>query len=291
MIKGNSNIYIYPKFDSFLDIGIRIGGFGLANCLFVYSRAIILEKKYGYKLINPTWERMGIGQYLRKEKDKRNYFGLFKPDGVTGLKKYFLILFGKKIDLKKELKKKCIFPQLIVVEGLSDYFIPLLPYQEFLRNRILNIAKSKSAITKDNNYIGIHIRLGDYSQERRTSLDWYKKQILRIKKITQNKAKFLLFSDGSDIELQSILEIDGVKKCFAGNALADILTLSNCSFIIGSDSTFSGWAVFLGQKPAIFQKKHFGRILIEQDKEQIISDKDDLPTNMIKYLENIFNEQ
>ena len=27
MIKGNSNIYIYPKFDSFLDIGIRIGGF------------------------------------------------------------------------------------------------------------------------------------------------------------------------------------------------------------------------------------------------------------------------
>lgn len=63
-MKANSKIYIYPKFDSFIDIGIRIGGFGLANCLFVYSRAIIAEKQYGYKLINPTWERFGIGQYI-----------------------------------------------------------------------------------------------------------------------------------------------------------------------------------------------------------------------------------
>lgn len=288
-MKNNSNIYIYPKFDSFIDIGIRIGGFGLANCLFVYSRAIILEEKYGYKLINPTWERFGIGQYIRNEKDKRNYFGLFNQDGINGLRKYLLLLFGKKTELQNEIKRNSIFPQLLVVEGLTDYFIPLIPHHQLLRDRILKAAKCHSTITESDNFIGIHIRLGDYSQDRRTSLDWYKKQILRIKNVTQNKAEFLLFSDGSDTELKSILEIDKVKKCFAGNALSDIITLSNCSFIIGSDSTFSGWAAFLGQKPVIFQKNHFGRVLIDQEKEQTLYAEKNINKNLIEYLQKIFN--
>lgn len=285
----NTKVYVYPKFDSFIDIGIRIGGFGLANCLFVYSRAIVVATENNYPLISPTWERFGIGQYLRNEKDKRNYLGLFEKDGVKGFKKYMLLFFAKKNNSISELSKGKFIPQIIKVEGLSDYFESLIPYHAIIKDRILSYTKQKSAITSLSNYIGIHVRLGDYTKERRTSLDWYIKQIEKINMITQGKAKFLLFSDGSDIELKSILEISNVSKCFTGNALSDILTLSNCSFIIGSDSTFSGWAVFLGQKPAIFKKKHFGRILINQEQEVILSKEENLPLNLIEYLQDGFN--
>jgi hypothetical protein len=282
-------IYVYPKFDSFLDIGIRIGGFGLSNCLFVISRAIIIANENNYTLINPTWERIGLGQYIRREKDKRNYFGLFKKTGVKGLKKYLLIYLGKKLDSINQYSEKSILPQIIVVKGLSDYFESLLPYQGMIKQWILDNTKTKSIINECDNYIGIHIRMGDYSQERRAPVEWYIDKILEVKNITQNRSEFMLFSDGTDEELKDILKIDGVYKCYAGNALADILSLSNCCFIIGSDSTFSGWAAFLGQKPAVFPKKHFGKVLINQENEVVLNNEDDFPTNIKNYLENKYN--
>lgn len=282
-------IYVYPKFDSFLDIGIRIGGFGLANCLFVFARALLCAYKNNYILINPTWERIGLGQYIRKEKDKRNYFGLFKKTGIKGFKKYFLLYFGRKLDSLDQYSEKSILPQIIVIKGLADYFESLLPYQIMLKQWIFDHAKTKSIINETDKFIGIHIRLGDYSHERRASIEWYIDKILRVKSITQNQSEFMLFSDGTDEELKDILKIDKVHKCYAGNALADILSLSKCIFIIGSDSTFSGWAAFIEQRPVVFPKKHFGRVLIKQENEVVLNNEDDFPTNIKDYLKNEFN--
>ncbi len=289
MLVRKGIIYVFPKFDSFLDIGIRIGGFGLANCLFVISRALIIANEHNYILINPTWQRIGLGQYIRGEKDKRTYFRLFRKVGVKGLKKYLLIYFGKKVDSINQYCEKRILPQIIVVKGLADYFESLLPYQSMIKQWILNNARTKSIINECDNYIGIHIRMGDYTQERRAPIDWYIDKILKIKYITQDRSEFMLFSDGMDEELEDILKIDRVHKCYAGNALADILSLSNCCFIIGSDSTFSGWAAFLGQKPAVFPKKHFGRVLINQENEIVLNNEDDFPINIKNYLKNKYN--
>jgi len=95
-----SKVFVYPKFDSIIDIGIRIGGFGLANCLFVYSRALVLSKINNYSIINPTWRRYGIGQYLRNEKDKRHYFNLFENIGISGLQKLFYLLIIKETKIE-----------------------------------------------------------------------------------------------------------------------------------------------------------------------------------------------
>ncbi|MDR1544247.1 MAG: hypothetical protein LBS50_07580 [Prevotellaceae bacterium] len=105
--------YIYPKLPASLDCHFfRIGGSGLANSMFVAARAYALAKKTNAQFINPTWANFSIGTYIRREKDKRHYIGLFKSVGVAGIKKWLLLLFKKK--------------QITIVEGLARYFEDIL---------------------------------------------------------------------------------------------------------------------------------------------------------------------
>ena len=89
---------------------------------------------------------------------------------------------------------------------------------------------------------------------------------MRYKKKHSNY-KFLIFSDGTEEELKDILDIPSTERAFFGNAIADIYAISKCCYLIGSDSTFSGWGAFLGQVPCTFYKKHYGPILANQDNE------------------------
>ncbi|RYE34459.1 MAG: hypothetical protein EOP48_30510 [Sphingobacteriales bacterium] len=73
--------------------------------------------------------------------------------------------------------------------------------------------------------IGVHIRLGDYSEESKVPISWYVKTI----KILQADVKyqntiFIIFSDGKDDELKDILAIPNCKRVDRPNALADILS-------------------------------------------------------------------
>ena len=88
--------------------------------------------------------------------------------------------------------------------------------------------------------------------------------------IKENKYEFFLFSDGSDEELEELLQLPKVSRLFTGSALGDILALSKCNAIIGSDSTFSGWGAFLGQVPVVFPKQHFGRVLKNNEQELVL---------------------
>ncbi len=161
----------------------------------------------------------------------------------------------------------------IVIEGLGNYFVELLHDQERVKAFIYSILRrevvSKFENVEFNHVIGVHIRLGDYSSERRTPIDWYETIIKEILSSIGDKYKFFVFSDGQDYELTEILSIPQVEKVFFGNAISDILALSKCELIIGSDSTFSAWASFIEQVPVIFPKRHFGTVLNDSKKEFI----------------------
>ena len=74
--------YIYPILSPH-DFGwLRISGSGLANCMFVVTRAYLLSCKYQCKLIAPTWRKFSIGPFLRRERDKRIYSDIFKTFGI-----------------------------------------------------------------------------------------------------------------------------------------------------------------------------------------------------------------
>lgn len=283
----NNKKYIYPKLDANYDLAfIRIGGSGLANCMFVAARAWIIKHQMNREFIDPTWGKFSIGTYIRREKDKRHYFGLFKPVGTYGIKKIFLLAFYK----KNSYDNNNSHAKIITVSGLGNYFKDLIEHQSIVNDFFKQCIKQKhlKKIEKHNfSYvIGVHVRLGDFPDEIRIDINWYRKIILDLNKRLNEDYKIYVFSDGTDRELEPITSIANVKKVFFGNALCDILALSKCKLIIGSHSTFSGWGAFLGQVPTVFSKRQFGNVLADQNFEFVLGDNYKCPQRLINLMNN-----
>ena len=121
------------------------------------------------------------------------------------------------------------------------------------------------------NCVAIHVRLGDFVEQRRVPISWYKLKIESLKMVHPDY-KFCLFSDGKDEELIELTSMADVKRVFFGNAIADIFAISKCCYLIGSDSTFSGWGAFLGQVPSVFYRKHYGPVLKDRSLEIVEND-------------------
>ena len=276
--------YVYPNLAGnphFDYAWFRVGGPGLANCLFVACRAYILAKKTGAKMFSPTWAKFSIGPYIRREKDKRHYIGLFNNNAIlpqeSNFRKFFTIRGNMFPEFEIENFEKSENGVLHVV-GLGNYFQDLNPTDanEYF-SAVINPAQLKELEGFDfSNCVAIHVRLGDYTSDSRISINWF---IGVINHLHDNNPtlKFLLFSDGSDDELKSILTLPYVQKVFFGNALADIIGISRCCLVIASDSTFSAWGAFLGKCPVIFSKRHFPPLNKTTGKEFVIGESVDIP--------------
>lgn len=248
--------YVYPDLNG-KDLGFfRVGGFGLGNCLFVAARAYLLSLKTGCPLLRPTWERLGFGQFIRHEKDKRFYVGLFKQDSVLSrIKRAFLahcVPMFSEFDYSGLKGTGCI-----KVSDVTGFFKPFRgKYNEVRQYFMENIEPSAIAEVPASlkGCIAVHVRLGDYPQKWRTSVSWYVEMIKCLLAHATKPLRILVFSDGSDEELREVLRLPGARRAFFGNALADIIALSRCSLIVGSASTFSSWGTFLGQVPSIYPK-------------------------------------
>ena len=249
--------YVYPVLPAVYNTPFfRVGGSGLANCLFVYGKAIVRADSEHLKLITPTWLNFSIGTYLRGQADKRHYWRLFlHKNEIGGLKKCFLLLFRKKSIIKEN--------------GIGDFFVPLLGHSEEIRNYLIEHLYPKvfERVEKADfsDCVAVHVRLGDYPDYLRFPLSWYREKMLKY----GAGKRILLFSDGSDDEISDLLKIPNVKRAFFGNAIADIVAMSRCSFIIGSNSSFSAWAAFLGQVPCCFHQLQFGQVLDDPCKQII----------------------
>ncbi|KFF00354.1 hypothetical protein IX39_06770 [Chryseobacterium formosense] len=271
-------MFIYPKLPAVKTFSFfRVGGNGLANCMFIAARAAVKSKKYNLKFIEPTWLNISLGTYIRGQKDKRHYIGLFNNyRNLSGLRKAALLLTKKKFYDENKIEKTEDNSSIYIEEGLGNYFQDIIDdysdvadyFNNIIKKEVLQVIENKDFSQS----IAVHIRLGDYSEALRIPISWYRDAINYINECTDNKYEILIFSDGSLTELEEILKIPNAKFFFGGNALADIISISKCKFLLGSDSTFSGWGAYLGQVPCIFSRKHYGRILSNQNNELITDD-------------------
>lgn len=260
--------YIYPFLPAVKTTPLfRIGGNGLANCLFVYAKAIISAKKYNAKIIAPTWFNLSIGTYLRHQADKRHYLGLFNTKNeLTGLSRILKIWFGEKITDKQAFEKAD--SGILIEKGIYDFFEPLRGHSECVREYIIEHV-AKDLLKQVDSYdftqcIAVHVRLGDFAMSRRVPTEWY------LEKMKDHADKhILIFSDGTDEELKPYLEIPNAEKAFYGGAIQDIIAMSRCEYIIGSDSSFSAWAAYLGQTPCCFYRLQFGDILDNIENQRV----------------------
>ena len=53
--------------------------------------------------------------------------------------------------------------------------------------------------------------------------------------------------------------------------------ISKCKWVIASDSTFSAWGAFMGERPILFNKRHFKRVFRDRVPEAVLGDSARIP--------------
>lgn len=274
--------YIYPQFSDFELPGVRLAGPGLGNLLFIYFGAWQAAKEHGYEMIWPTWFSVKPGALIRREKDPRFYGDLFRNrcGKVDGLEKQLLI---RRRDAIRVDRRDFDFSRVgsgavILYSAFQMRFGELVPYAEEIREEIVRNLSRKSAQGLEGDMsrcVNIHVRLGDFAVNNRAlnagknnmriPVGWYAATVRKLKEILDGDIVFNVFSDGSDEELRELLRIEGVRRVFYGNSLADILALSRAPLMIASGSSFSMWGRFLGQCSSISYPKQMKERVLKSD--------------------------
>jgi hypothetical protein len=262
----------YPDLGSLYDLWyVRLSGVGIGNCFYNYFHAAVLAEKYNGRLITPPWFSLKIGPILRGERSKRFYWRMFKPypGEIFGLAKLGAMLAGSpgrhivEIDGKREPvvsegKLNRVTCKKFTFTGLHDH-------RDSVRKRLLAIVNDPVPADQSwgkSNFIGMHVRLGDFQIARDTTqatsgasntripMSWYI-NLTRALRARYPQMPIRIFSDGQDAELQPLLG-PGTSIYRSGSDMGDLLAMASASILVGSNSTYSRWAAFLGNMPTIW---------------------------------------
>jgi Glycosyl transferase family 11 len=254
---------------------------GLGNMLLVWARAVLFAEINTLPLALPNWRQLRIGPYLRGERDKRNYSGLFQSTNYISIEYWLLtnILRYKKYSNPNPLPidlhslEKDSSSHIFIFSSIphwSDYFEYLKEYQPLIREKLLSDIRPhilREIEDRPAPKIGIHLRMGDFKfvqpgeelpgDNSRTPLKWFVRIINCIRSLGYD-VPVTIFSDAHDDELEEIISLPDVYRSPKNNALSDILTLSKSQILVASSgSTFSSWASYLGQCPTIYYPSQF----------------------------------
>lgn len=127
---------------------------------------------------------------------------------------------------------------------------------ERLREVLIKFGKDESVpVDKSHEFIHVHYRRGDYlSNPVATNYhgilnDTYFIDSVAIARAIWGDLPVLIFSDSLDDALLLSSKIPNSKVFYESskNSLETLLTLSNCTALIASNSSFSWWAAYLGE--------------------------------------------
>jgi hypothetical protein len=265
--------WVYPSLPGGPDYGIiRIAGAGIGNCLYVYFHAVVMARQANGRIIAPTWSSVKIGPLLRMERSLRRYGTMFRahPDEVHGPMKAMRLASLWSGHTRLQLgtgQQLSVAPNgLTIIQATEFSFDGLHQHRSMIRNRLLEILVAPPAAAPNwgaGNYAAVHIRLGDFVPVQpdqiitgrvanmRISLTWYERVIRRVRSIFPDLPVHI-FSDGREQELAELLAVPGVSLRQEPTDIADLLALAQAKLLIGSNSTFSRWAAFLGDMPSIW---------------------------------------
>lgn len=228
--------YVYPD----------VGRTGLCNMLYPWARAICYAKEHGCRVIAPAWTKFTrIGPILRRERDKRFYVGQFTNQGyVGGFAKMWLLAFGG--------------DKVLRFSGMTDGLKPLIYEAATVKNELIRIANPsylKALEDLPDEFIGVHIRKGDFLTIGFSLSNEYYVRAIRLARKRVGDIPILVFSDGEASELAYLNSFANV--CFMPHApaLQDLLSLTRAEILIATNrSTFSGWAAYLGGMTSFWDK-------------------------------------
>ncbi len=282
--------FVYPKLSPADFWVFRLFGPGLGNLLFPWARATVLALHSDFKLISPTWPQFKIGTLLRRELDARHYAGLFTapPGSLNGVARLRQLAFARRVDEKDAAL--AVDGNVVEVSGMDGMFEPLRGHHIAVRAALIQMTKQEHQQGLRHDFahsISIHVRMGDFTVptsaedvskgtlNMRVPLSWYTGIVNGIRARHGQHIRVHVFSDGTDEELQPLLALENCQRLGFGNAIADLLALSNSSMLIASGSTFSMWASYLGRMPVIW---HPG-----QKKQSLYGERGPMETEMARF--------
>jgi hypothetical protein len=271
-----SSTFVYPALGSVYDLWfVRVSGSGLGNAFYNYFQAVVLADRSNASVIVPPWFSVKIGPILRRQTGKRFYLGMFKayPGEIRGLYKFWIFLSRYRIrhvvEIDGSRPVELAEGALNIVTVNNNFtFKGLYPHRDAIRERILAIVNDPvppAHCWGQGQFIAVHVRLGDFAQvsdtklltkgqsNTRIPLSWYV-QIVKKLRNCYPQMPISIFSDGEEHELAPLLET-GATLYRSGSDMTDLLAMASASILVGSNSTYSRWAAFLGDMPSIWIKR------------------------------------
>jgi len=287
-----SRTYVYPQFSTLGAFGFRAGGPGLGNLFFPYARALLLAKQHHFALVNPSWPTIKLGTFLRRERDKRLYVQVFRPRGIAGPKKTFLLLARRKITEEAAAKGAVPPGAVVLTAGLKNFFKDIAHERAWLAEEFQGLLRREDAArirATGPLSIGVHARMGDFEARRRIPLAWYIQTIIKIRRAAGVRVPVAVASDGSDAELAELLRLSGVRRLRLGPA-GELFALSGSKILLASDSTFSAWAAFQGHVPVVWARRgaELEGIFTDGTFDEVIAADEELPPRLAEYLRRAF---
>ena len=244
---------------------------GFCNLLYPWARAEVFAHRHNLQVLNPRWVRfLRLGVWFRREYHKRYYGGMMTSVGcISGIRRMVALLFGRKTVCDNAMFSeenpdfKC---DVVIFEGMVGKMEPFLEYQEYVRDRFIQMVNPKlmDESKVDGLYVGVHIRRGDFclTDKLKTSDEWFVKatRVALAQPEAMNVRTIRIFSDGYPEQLSFLVKAFpefNVVISPKAPAVCDLLALSKSTVLVASpQSTFSAWAVFLGQMPSVWSGKH-----------------------------------
>lgn len=251
----------------------RLDRTGLGNMLFPWARSEVFRRDKQCPALWPTWTQWArIGPWLRREKDKRLYRHVFSSSGyISGMRRAALLTTQRRIPEASITGGGFRDEDGGVVEfrGMEGHFDSFAKENVFIRQRLEGMTHQwvRQTVSTEwpegRNFIAVHIRRGDFQPwdpEKASSrfmsmqlpVDWYLSAILKAKTLVGHDVETLVFTDGDGRGLESLLSRPHTQLASDSAAVCHLLGMANARAIVGSASSFSMWAAFLSDAPAIW---------------------------------------
>lgn len=251
-----------------------VGRYGLGHSLLAWARCVVWCHQTGAKMLAPRWLRLRVGPYLRRERDKRNYFLLFSGSGyVGGVARFWHLTRNRQISAESPDAAPVLAappPGTVVVfrnavaDNEKKHFSEVYGHAALLHSELLRITRPAHRPVKPvQPFVAVHVRMGDFAAPSevggirpgvhnvRLPVEWYAQMLVAVRQGLGADVPALVFSDGDDAALAPLLVLPSTQRPPQRPSITDMLTIAQAGLLISSGSGFSLWGAFLGEVPRI----------------------------------------
>lgn len=250
-----------------------VGRVGLGHGLLAWARCVVWCHDRDARVIAPRWLRLRIGPYLRRERDKRFYYRLFRTGRqIGGWSRLRLLVTADRLNAETQMPLPGYRPArstvVVFANALADnerkHFHEIVGRSGIVREALIDMTCPQFLPPSPRTpHVAIHVRGGDFatpagietiksgSHNLRLPVDWYVEMLAGLRRRLGVDLPAVVYSDCPDAEIAPLFALPRVARSRYKDAITDMLAISGASVLISSGSGFSRWGSYLGQVPRL----------------------------------------